>query len=329
MALSSDLAPGARLTRPFFGGEAVIFRTVTGRAVVTRPFCPHLGAHLGHCGRVEGETLRCSFHGFRFDAGGACVAAYPQRRLPSACRLPVFPTRERNGLILAFFHGRGAPPTWEVPDIDAGGYRPPRFQTWNIAGHPQETTENSVDIGHLACVHGYDRATALEPMAADGPMLHGKYSVRRPRAWADFTVEFAVRVWGLGYSVVEVHVVEYDLWARHFVFATPAEQGRIFLRIGFALKHVRSKRALHPLATLVPRFVLEPLIERAVFLGFRADVMQDLPIWERKTYLPRPALAEGDGPVGLYRKWVRQFYDDGALRADTLPSGLAVQCSAE
>jgi hypothetical protein len=28
-----------------------------------------------------------------------------------------------------------------------------------------------------------------------------------------------------------------------------------------------------------------------------------------KRYVDRPALASGDGPVGLYRKWVKQFYD--------------------
>ncbi|HEX4462497.1 MAG TPA: (2Fe-2S)-binding protein, partial [Polyangia bacterium] len=35
---------------------------------------------------------------------------------------------------------------------------------------------------------------------------------------------------------------------------------------------------------------------------------QDIPIWEHKTYLEPPALCDGDGPVGLFRKWSRQFY---------------------
>jgi nitrite reductase/ring-hydroxylating ferredoxin subunit len=323
VALSSELAPGASLTRPFFGGEAVIFRTVGGQAVATRPFCPHLGAHLGHSGRVEGETLRCSFHGFRFDAAGACVAAYPERRPPPACRLPVFPTRERNGQVLVFYHPRGAAPTWEVPELDGGAYRAPLFHTWDVAGHPQETSENSVDIGHFAAVHGYDQVAALEPVVADGPLLRGKYTMRRRRSrWSDVTAQFAVQVWGFGYSVVDVHVLEHDLWTRQFVFATPTEEGRIALRIGLSLKRIASKRALHPLATLLPLALLESLIERAAFRGYRADVEQDFLIWERKTYLTRPALADGDGPVGLYRKWARQFYDDEAARTDS-PTGAA------
>ncbi|MGH7437756.1 MAG: Rieske 2Fe-2S domain-containing protein, partial [Polyangiaceae bacterium] len=314
VALSSELAPGARLTRPFFGGEVVVYRTASGRVVATRPFCPHLGAHLGHSGRVEGETLRCSFHGFRFDAEGTCVEAYPQRRVPPACRLPLLPARERNGHVLVYHHPRGVAPTWEVPAIDDSGYRAPIYQTWDLAGHPQETSENSVDIGHLASVHGYQQVAAPEPMVADGPVLRGKYSMHRRSRWSDVTTEFAVQVWGLGYSVVDVHVVGHDVRTRQFVLATPTDEGRISLRIGLALQRVGSKSALHPLAALAPRFVLEALIERAAFLAFRHDVSQDFSIWQAKTYLPRPALADGDGPVGLYRKWTRQFYEDPPLR---------------
>jgi hypothetical protein len=35
---------------------------------------------------------------------------------------------------------------------------------------------------------------------------------------------------------------------------------------------------------------------------------QDIPIWENKIYVHPPLLVEGDGPIGIYRKWCRQFY---------------------
>jgi hypothetical protein len=35
---------------------------------------------------------------------------------------------------------------------------------------------------------------------------------------------------------------------------------------------------------------------------------QDIPIWEHKAYLDRPVLCDGDGPIGLFRRWCRQFY---------------------
>ena len=34
----------------------------------------------------------------------------------------------------------------------------------------------------------------------------------------------------------------------------------------------------------------------------------DIPIWENKAYVGPPALCDGDGPIGIYRKWVKQFY---------------------
>ena len=122
------------------------------------------------------------------------------------------------------------------------------------------------------------------------------------------TADFAVQVWGLGYSVVDVHVREHDLYARHFVLATPAEDGRIDLRIGLSLRQIANKLAFHPLAALAPRAALERIVEQAVFHAYAADVRQDFAVWEKKTYLERPALAEGDGAIGQYRRWARQFY---------------------
>lgn len=37
------------------------------------------------------------------------------------------------------------------------------------------------------------------------------------------------------------------------------------------------------------------------------DVRQDFDIWEHRTHVAKPALAGADGPIGRYRKWVRQF----------------------
>lgn len=38
------------------------------------------------------------------------------------------------------------------------------------------------------------------------------------------------------------------------------------------------------------------------------DVHQDVAIWARRTHVARPALARGDGPVGPFRAWARQFH---------------------
>ena len=59
LAASHEVAPGAVKPLHNFGIDLVLFRTESGQVVVTDPYCPHLGAHLGYGGRVEGETIRC------------------------------------------------------------------------------------------------------------------------------------------------------------------------------------------------------------------------------------------------------------------------------
>ena len=34
----------------------------------------------------------------------------------------------------------------------------------------------------------------------------------------------------------------------------------------------------------------------------------DLPVWHYQKYQQLPCLARGDGPIGKYRKWAKQFY---------------------
>ncbi len=67
-----------------------MWRDASGRLGVARAWCPHLGAHLGHVGRVKGDVLECGFHGFCFDAAGQCRATGYGGRVPSRARLSSF-----------------------------------------------------------------------------------------------------------------------------------------------------------------------------------------------------------------------------------------------
>ena len=48
----------------YFDRHLVAWRDETGELHVQDPFCPHLGAHLGHGGKVEGCEIVCPFHGW-------------------------------------------------------------------------------------------------------------------------------------------------------------------------------------------------------------------------------------------------------------------------
>ena len=45
--------------------------------------------------------------------------------------------------------------------------------------------------------------------------------------------------------------------------------------------------------------------------------VEDKHIWEHKAYVPRPALADHDGPIMKFRRWASQFYAEGVDQGDT------------
>jgi nitrite reductase/ring-hydroxylating ferredoxin subunit len=306
VAFSRELRPGALASVRFMGREQVVFRGESGEVAMLAAHCPHMGAHLGFGGRVVGEALRCPMHGFSFARDGRCVATGYGTKPPPTCNARSSHVIERGGVILAYHDDLGREPSWEPPAPDLTGFT--RLCTSilrDVATHPQETTENSVDLGHFAAVHRYQDVEMLAPVRTDGAYLTTRYRMkRRPflPGTRPIAAEFTVHVHGLGYSLVEVEVPSHGLHTRHYVLPTPTDGDHVDLRIASCVRAVRG-----PLRVL-PRRLLELLVGRMVQRHYLADVTQDLAIWENKAYVHPPRLAEGDGPVGRYRTWTRQFY---------------------
>jgi nitrite reductase/ring-hydroxylating ferredoxin subunit len=300
LGFSEELAKGALLTRRAFGEELVLFRGEDGVPAIVEAYCPHLGAHLGHGGRVEGDTIRCPFHGFRFARDGGCVHAYGGK--PPRAKLRTFPVSERSGVLFVWHHGDGEAPSWEPPELDRAGWTEWRHQTIPVRTHVQETAENSVDVGHFSSVHGYSGTEVVREAATEGPLL--TIGLKSSRSLASLGMEGAVdfaydiSVHGLGCSIVEVDVLTFGMRSRQLVLATPVDETHIELRVGAAIRTLPDPAATEGLFSML-------------FAGFLEDVRQDVPIWENKRYVDRPALAAGDGPIPTYRKWAQQFYSAG------------------
>lgn len=312
VGFSDELAVGGLASFAFLGREVVLFRTQAGVATLMDAYCPHLGAHLGHGGCVQGERIRCPFHGFEFDTAGACQFV-PYGTKPPKAKAQVYPLKEQHGLLMAYFSPDGTPPAWEVPTLDTGGWSPLARHHWDFRGHPQETTENSVDMGHFPIIHGYSNVAELRDIVVEGPYLSTRYKMTRERAILGRAVEteFDVHVYGLGYSFVDILVPQFHWQGRLFVLATPTAGDQIRLRVAFSA-HPGSffPERIHPLLRWVPRSMVFKAAFKGTFAGICNDVSQDFEIWQNKRYLSPPMLAEGDGPVGKYRRWARQFYTE-------------------
>jgi phenylpropionate dioxygenase-like ring-hydroxylating dioxygenase large terminal subunit len=289
------------------GEDLVVYRTRSGVAHAVPPYCPHLGAHLGFGGRVDGELLVCPFHGFAYDGTGACVRTGYGTKPPARARLVQRPVRETNGLLLVW-HGAG-PPSWSVPELDGQRWTEVKCRRFVLRDHPQETTENSVDLGHFAIVHGYRSVRMLRDPVVDGPHLSTAFAAAHPLPLLGRTLdfEFETEIYGLGYSLVNVHVPRPAVDARLWVLPTPIDERRLTLRLAASVR-VQSGRA-------PARRLVDAVLTQLILFGFARGAKQDFPIWENKRYVERPALALGDGPIGVYRRWARQFYDSSAQGA--------------
>src|SRR4051812_21785720 len=177
MCFSHELPVRGVRSRRFAGREVVLFRGESRSVGMLDAHCPHMGAHLGVGGRVIGDVLRCPMHGFQFDAGGRCLTTGYGTRPPPKCAAHTHQVIERNGIVLAYLpqraelEGAAATPgmtvqaAWEPPQQDMRGFGPMRTHVFaGVATHPQETTENSVDLGHLGVVHGYEGVQVINPL---------------------------------------------------------------------------------------------------------------------------------------------------------------------
>jgi phenylpropionate dioxygenase-like ring-hydroxylating dioxygenase large terminal subunit len=310
VATSAGVPPGTLRSVQLGGRALVLWRGRGGALALQSAFCPHLGAHLGHGGRVRDDAVECPFHGFRFDGAGQCVATGYDTKPPPTAHLACLPVIERHGLVLAWLGD--AAPTWTPPDVSVDGWTDFQFHQWSLRGHPQETTENSVDIGHFGWVHGYRDVTATAPLATDGPHLRSQYAFTRPlvRGWAQPAVreEIDVHVWGLGYSRVEVADQSVGARFRLLVLPTPIAVDALTLQIALSVYTPGRLPDARWFWRWLPRWLIEAVVQPQLVQVYRGEVEQDFDIWKHKAYLPRPALADGDGPVGRYRRWARQFY---------------------
>ncbi len=89
---AEDLPAGEVMPLHYFGRELVLFRTDSGVPQVLDGHCVHLGAHLGHGGRVEDDRLLCPFHSWAYGTDGVCLNIPYAERIPRGARQRAWPT---------------------------------------------------------------------------------------------------------------------------------------------------------------------------------------------------------------------------------------------
>ena len=148
----------------------VLFRGTDGRATALRDRCLHRNAALSG-GDVFDGCIGCPYHGWTYDASGACIAV-PSEGPDSAPRVARsverFPTTERDGLVWVYM---GDPdraterPPFAFPHADEEGWRT-YYMLTAFDGDVTDLVENFMDVPHTAFVHrGWFRKTTVPKRA--------------------------------------------------------------------------------------------------------------------------------------------------------------------
>jgi phenylpropionate dioxygenase-like ring-hydroxylating dioxygenase large terminal subunit len=302
VARASELGAGLPRTARLLGVDLVVWRGDSG-VQVWDDLCIHRGAKLSG-GKVRDGCLHCPYHGWTYNAEGACVAipAQPSQKPPPRAHARVHPVRIAYDLVWTCL----GEPTQEpppFPEWDDPSYRriPSGPYAFNALG--PRVIENFLDVGHFPFVHaGYlgdpghteiedyeAEITATGVIARDIPIWQpdpdgtGKsakvlytYEALRP-----LTARFTKKLGEQRFSMIDI--------------VTPVDESR---SLAWAI--------------MVINYGFDAPIE--TFVTFQdAVTAQDLPIVEsqRPEMLPLDLQAElhlrSDRTAIAYRKWLRQL----------------------
>jgi 5,5'-dehydrodivanillate O-demethylase len=157
--LARDLQPGWAKRIQILSEHFTLYRGEGGEAHVVQDRCPHRNTQLS-IGWIEGDDLRCFYHGWKFAPGGAC--------LEQPCERESFAPRSRSGRIrraippIFAYLGEGEPPLRALPR-DRGGQRLPAVEL-RVDRHTIFSSRVENDL---------DEAQSISSMS------------RRPRHWRD------------------------------------------------------------------------------------------------------------------------------------------------
>jgi renierapurpurin 18,18'-hydroxylase len=101
LAWSDEVKRGKSVAANYAGESIVLFRDTKCKVVALENRCAHRQVPL-HLGKVEGNQLRCGYHGWAYDDTGKCVDV-PYLGADHVCNaVRSYPVREVDGIIFFF-----------------------------------------------------------------------------------------------------------------------------------------------------------------------------------------------------------------------------------
>lgn len=142
------------LSRWLLDMPVVLYRKEDGTVAALEDRCPHRQAPLS-IGRLQGDTVECGYHGFRFAPDGRCTSV-PSMSTPPAFSVASFPVKEIGPFIWIYLGDLSVleqvPPPPDLPWLTDPAFNH-ASGLMEIAANYMLLKENVLDMTHLGFVH--------------------------------------------------------------------------------------------------------------------------------------------------------------------------------
>ena len=185
-AWSGEVEAGKPLALTIADQPIVLYRGADGRAVALEDRCSHRCAPLSK-GRVEGDALRCWYHGLLFSSAGKCLEMPGQDTAPGF-DIRAYPVVERHECVWLW---TGNPALADPALVPAGKLTengiPFRTGVLNFDSDYQLINDNLCDFSHVAYVHEKTLGQGQNEWAQRLPMLSNLDNGIRVTRWIEDT----------------------------------------------------------------------------------------------------------------------------------------------
>jgi phenylpropionate dioxygenase-like ring-hydroxylating dioxygenase large terminal subunit len=151
---SNQVTEGEIVARTIVGEPIILYRTSLGGISVLEDRCCHRFAPLSR-GRLEGDDVRCMYHGLKFSASGACVEIPSSDVIPRGVAVRAFPVVEQDRWIWVWMGDAALADPLLIPR--AIGHEDPDYaiETGELHydANYQLIHDNLLDLTHLRYVH--------------------------------------------------------------------------------------------------------------------------------------------------------------------------------
>lgn len=159
VAWSHEVEPGKSIARECCDVPLAVYRSAEGKAHAMFNRCPHRGMMLTSAtGRVEGDTLRCGYHGMRFGSDGRCVEVPSGGPCPARMAVRAYPLVEKWQWLWVWMGDPARADPSLIPDHESLGLETgPMFSEPGIRltvnANYLMPLENLVDATHITYLH--------------------------------------------------------------------------------------------------------------------------------------------------------------------------------